>query len=66
MDQAPRLKSIAGVAQALMTTVGTEQTVQILVAQFGWDLAFSALAGVDRPQACAALWLAVAELEDAN
>ena len=62
MDQAPRLKSITGVARALMATVGVDEAVEILVAQFGWDVAFSALAGLEGPDAAAALWRAVESL----
>lgn len=55
----PRLRSIAGVARALIATVGVDQAVSILVAQFGWDLAFVALANVDGPEAARALWIAL-------
>lgn len=58
----PRLSSIAGVARAILSTVGVEEGVGILLAQFGWDTAFSALAQVDTPEAHAALWVAVEAL----
>ena len=63
MDNSPpRLASITGVARALMATVGVEEAVNILTVQFGWDVAFNALAGLDGPEAGRALWIA---LEDA-
>lgn len=69
MESSPRLTSIAGVSRALMATVGVEDTVRILVAQFGWDTAFNALARLDGPDAGKALWRAVEALccdNDAN
>jgi hypothetical protein len=45
-----------------MATVGVDEAVEILVAQFGWDVAFSALAGLEGPDAAAALWRAVESL----
>lgn len=62
MNQAPRLKSITGVARALIATVGTDDAVAILIAQFGWDVAFTALAGIETPEAAVALWRAVEQL----
>lgn len=62
MEQAPRLKSITGVARALMATVGVDEAVEILVVQFGWDVAFSALAALEGQDAAAALWRAVETL----
>lgn len=59
MEPAPRLKSIAGVARALIATVGIEDAVNILVAQFGWDVAFLALARVDGPEATVGMWRSV-------
>lgn len=45
MDRpAPRLTSVMGVARALLTTVSATETVEILVAEFGWDQSFQALA----------------------
>jgi hypothetical protein len=58
----PRLKSIVGVSRALIATVGVNDAVSILIAQFGWDVAFHALARLDSADAGAALWRAVEEL----
>lgn len=62
MEQAPRLKSIAGVARALIATVGVDDAVGILIGQFGWDVAFSALATLECPEASVALWRSVEQL----
>jgi hypothetical protein len=62
VNSSPRLTSIAGVARALIATVGIEEGVAILTAQFGWDVAFSALAHIESPEACAALWMVVEQL----
>jgi hypothetical protein len=62
VERAPRLSSITGVARALIATVGVEDAVGILIAQFGWDVAFQALAGVDGVDAAVALWRAVEAL----
>jgi hypothetical protein len=59
VEQGPRLRSIAGVARALIATVGTDEAVGILVGQFGWDVAFLALARLDSPEASVALWRSV-------
>lgn len=39
----PRLTSVMGVARALLTTVGVEETVLVLIEEFGWDVTFQAL-----------------------
>jgi geranylgeranyl pyrophosphate synthase len=62
VNSSPRLTSIAGVARALIATVGVDEGVAILTAQFGWDVAFSALARLEGPEACAALWKTVEQL----
>lgn len=62
MEHAPRLTSIAGVARALIGTVGVEEATGILIAQFGWDVTFSALAHIENTDACAALWVALEQL----
>lgn len=59
MEHAPRLTSIAGVARALIATVGVDDAVGILTSQFGWDVAFSALSRLDCPEASVALWRSV-------
>lgn len=55
----PRLRSIAGVARALIATVGVDEAVTILVSQFGWDVAFTALSHLDGPEGAHAMWLAL-------
>ncbi len=55
----PRLRSITGVGQALMETLGVAEAVSVLIAQFGWDLAFQALANLEGPDGGHAMWLAV-------
>lgn len=62
MEPGPRLTSIAGVARALIATVGVDDAVSILISQFGWDVAFSALARLDCPEASVALWRSVEAL----
>lgn len=62
MDRTPRLTSITGVSRALLVTAGVDDAVSILVTQFGWDVAFNALARLEGPQAEAALWRAVEAL----
>lgn len=62
MEPMPRLKSITGVARALLATVGPHDAVEILVSQFGWDVTFRALAQVEGPDGQVALWLAVERL----
>lgn len=62
MNSSPRLSSIAGVARALIATVGVEEGVAILTAQFGWDVTFAAIARLEGPEAGHALWLAVESL----
>jgi hypothetical protein len=62
MNSTPRLTSIAGVARALIATVGVEEGVAILTAQFGWDVAFSAIARLEGPDACSALFRTVEQL----
>jgi hypothetical protein len=56
VEPSPRLKSITGVSRALIATVGVDEAVSILIAQFGWDIAFSALANLDSDEAAAGLW----------
>lgn len=58
----PRLTTLTGVSNALINTVGVEQAVHILISQFGWDLAFSALSRLDSTQGSVALWRAVETL----
>ena len=58
----PRLSSISGVARALIATVGVDDAVTILTSQFGWDVAFTALARLEGPEASTALWRAAEQL----
>lgn len=54
-----RLTSVMGVARALLATVPTEDAVEILVGEFGWDPAFQACAllrGDDAADAFAQCW----------
>lgn len=37
-----RLTSVMGVARALLATISTEDAVEILVGEFGWDATFQA------------------------
>ena len=55
----PRLQSITGVSRALISTVGVEEAVAILIAQFGWDTSMLALARIDGPNGGRALWVAL-------
>ena len=55
-----RLTSVMGVARALLATVSTEDAVEVLVGEFGWDAAFQACAllrGDDAADALAVCWL---------
>ncbi|MGI9018553.1 MAG: hypothetical protein ACR2HR_15870 [Euzebya sp.] len=63
-DRTPRLRSISGVARALIATVGVDEAVSILVAQFGWDTAFLALAHVTGDDGARALWLCLERLNN--
>ncbi len=60
MDRpAPRVTSVMGVARALLSTVDTRETVEVLIAEFGWDLTFQALSllrGDHAAAAFAAAW----------
>jgi hypothetical protein len=61
MQQRPlRLTSVMGVARALLATISTEDAVEILVGEFGWDATFQAcslLRGDDAADAFAVCWL---------
>lgn len=60
MDRStPRLTSVMGVARALLTTVSTYEAVEVLIAEFGWDMTFQALAllrGDDAAEAFLLAW----------
>ncbi len=58
-SSAPRLTSVMGVARALISTVGADVAVDVLIVEFGWDLTFQALAllrGEDAERAFALSW----------
>jgi hypothetical protein len=64
-----RLTSVMGVARALLSTVDVHEAVEILVAEFGWDVTFQALALLRGPEtdlAFGACWelLVTGPLED--
>lgn len=40
----PRITSVMGVARALLATVSPYESVEVMVAEFGWDVSFQALA----------------------
>ena len=52
----PKLRSITGVARALIATVGVDEAVTILLTQFGWDVAFTAVSHVEGPEGSRAMW----------
>lgn len=59
MDRTPRLTSVMGVARALLATVDVHETVEVLIAEFGWDVTFQALAllrGDEAGQAFGLAW----------
>ena len=62
MEHLPRLSSISGVARALIATIGVDEAVAILVTQFGWDIAFNALAKIEGAEGESALFRCVAQL----
>ncbi len=41
---APRLTAVIGLSRALLDTLGAREAAEVLVNEFGWDLAFQALA----------------------
>lgn len=59
-DRKPlRITSVMGVARALLATLDREETVEVLMAEFGWDAAFQALSllqGPEAEQAFALVW----------
>lgn len=62
MQRTPRPSSIAGVARALLVTMGTTDAADILVTQFGWDGAVHALASLEGDEARVVLAQVVARL----
>lgn len=56
---APRLTAVLGVARAMLDTLSMEDAVEVLVAEFGWDVAFQTLAllrGAKANRAFAIAW----------
>lgn len=54
-----RITSVMGVTRALLATVGVDEAVHVLTAEFGWDATFQALSlmrGEDAEQAFALTW----------
>lgn len=41
---APRLTAVIGLARALLETLGPADAIEVLIAEFGWDLTFQAAA----------------------
>lgn len=62
MDRTPRLTSITGTSRALIATVGVDEAVDTLVAQFGWDATVQAVARIEGDIGGRALGRAVAGL----
>lgn len=59
MEPTPRLTSITGVSRALIATLGVDDAVGVLIRQFGWDLAFNALARLEGAEGAGGMWRAV-------
>lgn len=57
-DRTPRLTSVMAVGRALLSTLDAREAVGVLVAEFGWDLTFQALALLGGDDAAAAFGLA--------
>lgn len=58
-DRIPRLTSVMAVGRALLSTLDAREAVGVLVAEFGWDLTFQALAllrGHDAERAFGLVW----------
>lgn len=59
MERPLRLTSVMGVARALLSTIDISDSVEILIAEFGWDATFQALSllpGQDAEEAFAQCW----------
>ncbi len=57
-----RLSSVMGVARALLGTFEAREAVEVLVIEFGWDVAFQALLLLRGPDAERALLLTMERL----
>ena len=55
---APRLTAVLGVTRAMLSTLGPEESVSVLITEFGWDATFQALALLRGDDAQAAFGLA--------
>lgn len=51
---APRLTAVLGVTRAMIATLGPQEAITVLTAEFGWDATFQALAMLRGPEAEAA------------
>ena len=56
--RAPRLTAVLGVTRAMLATLGPEESVAVLISEFGWDATFQALALLRGPEAEHAFGLA--------
>jgi uncharacterized membrane protein YqgA involved in biofilm formation len=59
VNRTPRITSVMGVARALLATVDEHETVEVMTAEFGWDVSFQALAllrGEDAARAFGLVW----------
>ncbi len=54
----PRLTAVLGVVKAMLATLGPEDALDVLLAEFGWDVTFSTLALIREPVAQRAFGLA--------
>lgn len=55
----PRLTAVLGVTRAMIATLGARDAVTVLLAEFGWDATFQALAmlrGEDAQEAFGLVW----------
>lgn len=39
----PRITAVMGLARALLETLGPDEAVEVLIAEFGWDVSFQAV-----------------------
>lgn len=51
---APRRSALNGLTRALIDTLGPVDALPVLLAEFGWDATFQALAAVGGPDAASA------------
>lgn len=56
---APRLTAVLGVTRAMIATLGPQDAVTVLLAEFGWDATFQALSmlrGEEASEAFGLVW----------